>query len=103
MMFRKLYWVAEDLQPSGSSQIRGVFTSVPNLLRCGLEEGLNLSQFRLSLTRLDCPCGTIATWSGDRFRTMGDDLVQFVATEDITEEQRQSLAHWVVGNTHVAA
>lgn len=103
MMFRKLYWVAEDIDATGSSQVRGVFTSVPNLLRNCLERGVDLSEIRLSLTRLDCGNAVIASWSGKQFAQMPRDLVQFVETEDLTEEQRQSISRWIDSRLHVAA
>jgi hypothetical protein len=91
MLFRKLYWVAEDLLPSGAASLRGVFTSVPNLIRLGIPDRLDPSRFRLTLTRLDSTDGVVARWSGPDFDHLSQDLAPFVVEEDFTEEQRRNL------------
>ncbi len=95
MMFRKLYWVVETLLPNGASSIHGVYTSIPNLLKYGIDAQADLHGIRLSLTRLDSDFGVIAAWSGESFSCFGDDLVQFVETDDFSEDQRQALVNRV--------
>ena len=95
MMFRKLYWVTEELRSDGSSAVTGVYTSIPNLIRHGLGKVHDAACLRLSLTKLDSDDGPIAAWAGDMFGRLSADLVQFVATEDITEDQRNSLVETV--------
>ncbi|HWD41087.1 MAG TPA: hypothetical protein VG944_19725 [Fimbriimonas sp.] len=96
-MFRKLYWVTEEVSPLGSSHVLGVFTSIPNLLKGGMPVDPDLSRFRLTLTKLDCEQGPLASWTGSMFHRLGADLVQFVATEEISEEQRLALAQAIEG------
>ncbi len=36
MMFRRLYWVVEEVDTSGRSQVTGVYTSIQDLIKHGL-------------------------------------------------------------------
>ena len=92
MMFRKLYWVTETVDPAGDSRVLGVFTSIPNLVKSGLSGCVDLDHLRLTLTKLDCCEGPVATWSAQTFHRLESDLAHFVATEEFTAEQCQSLA-----------
>src|SRR5579871_3078489 len=92
MMFRKLYWVTECVDASGNSHLLGVFTSIPNLLRQGLGDCVNLANLRLTLTRLDCCDGPIASWDARSFDRLDSDLAQFVSTDEFSQEHCQALA-----------
>lgn len=98
MMFRKLYWVTEGVDAEGSSHILGVYTSIPTLIRNGFVADIDLSRTRLSLTRLDCEDGILASWIGDRYKRLGNDLQQFVDSDDFTADQAEALCHAVTAS-----
>jgi hypothetical protein len=91
MMFRKLYWVTERVDRTGEGRVLGVFTSIPNLIRHGLECEIDLRHLRLTLTKLDCGDGPIASWFGPTFACLERDLAQFVATDDFSSDQCMAL------------
>jgi hypothetical protein len=91
MMFRKLYWVTEALDRSGSSYVLGVFTSIPNLIRHGLAGRIDLDRFRLTLTKLDSEDGPVASWYGASFAELDRDLAQFSAQDEFSEDNRKAL------------
>lgn len=89
-MFRKLYWVTEQVDAGGKSRVTGVFTSIPNLLREGLACN-DLGSLRLTLTKLDCECGGLGNWTAPNFDGLADQLSQLVKTEEFTAEQCEAL------------
>jgi len=89
-MFRKLYWVTEQVKPDGGSHVTGVFTSIPNLVKEGLACN-HVSTMRLTLTKLDCVSGALGTWIGPRFDGLSNGLVEFVQTEEFTAEHCELL------------
>lgn len=95
MMFRKLYWVTEEVDPAGSSRILGVFTSIPNLLRHGLTPKVDIDRLRLTLTKLDCDDGPLASWSGKGFNRLEQDLDQFVSQDEFSAEQAKTLVQTI--------
>ncbi len=103
MMFRKLYWVTEEVDRAGSSHVLGVFTSIPNLVRHGLAHGVDLDHLRLTLTKLDCDDGPIASWFGASFGRLDQDLAQFVAQDDFTADQCKSLVQAIEMKRHAVA
>jgi hypothetical protein len=97
MMFRKLYWVTEQVPGNSTSQVLGVYTSIPNLIRHGLSSDLDLDRIRLSLTKLDCDDGVVANWQGRSFGRLRDDLRSFIESEDFTEDQVKALVDKIEG------
>jgi hypothetical protein len=95
MMFRKLYWVTEGVDAESSSHILGVYTSIPTLIRNGFSADTDPSRTRLSLTRLDCDDGILATWIGEEYQRLRGDLQQFVDSDDFTADQAEALYHAV--------
>jgi len=95
MMFRKLYWVTEGVDQDGATHILGVYTSIPTLVRNGFHATVDLARTRLSLTRLDCEDGILASWLGSDFNRIRSDLQQFVDTDDFNAEQADALWHAV--------
>jgi|SRR5579862_2524699 len=89
-MFRKLYWVTEQVKPDGESRVTGVFTSIPNLVKEGLACN-HIRTMRLTLTKLDCISGALGTWMGPDFAGLPDGLIEFVQTEEFTAEHCESL------------
>lgn len=90
MMFRKLHWVAERMLPEGCSEVFGVYTSLPDLLRHGLQEP---QLTRLTLTSLDTEDGRVGTWSAPRFDGIETALDKGVRDEDFTREHTEALLH----------
>ena len=89
-MFRKLYWVTEQVMPDGRSQVTGVFTSIPNLVK-GNFACSELGNLRLTLTKLDCEEGALGRWTGPDFHGLSERLGEFVRKEEFTAEQCESL------------
>ncbi len=89
MTFRRLYWITEHVKSDGSTQASGVYTSVYDLIERGLprhHDGL-----RLSIAKVDSETDPIAAYVSPGFERLEDDLLTYVKTEEITEDQRQSL------------
>src|SRR5438105_1923720 len=90
MMFRKLYWVTEQVEPNGKSHVTGVFTSIPNLVREGFACN-QLGLLRLTLTKLDCESGALGRWTAPHFDGLEERLAEFVRTDEFTAEQCKAL------------
>jgi hypothetical protein len=93
MMFRKLYWVTEQVEPNGSSQVTGVYTSIPDLIRHGLRwtDQNSGGEFRLTLTKLDCVKSPLGSWTSPAFEGLEDALQEFVRTDEFSQDQCKSL------------
>jgi hypothetical protein len=89
-MFRKLYWVTEQVKPDGSSRVTGVFTSIPNLVKEGLACN-ELGCLRLTLTKLDSENGPIGSWSAPNFGGIKETLADCVRSDDFSADQCESL------------
>ena len=100
-MFRKLYWVTEQLMPDGRSRVTGVFTSIPNLVREGLAINA-IATLRITLTKLDCESGVLGRWVGPDFNGLEDKLSEFIATEEFSPDQCESLVS-ALGSHSVSA
>lgn len=84
MMFRKLYWVTEQLQ-AGTARVTGVYTSVPDLIRKGLiwhGETAGDTRMRLTLVKLDSSKGPLGEWENSTFASLVTDLEPFVRTDE---------------------
>jgi hypothetical protein len=89
-MFRKLYWVTEQVKSDGSSRVTGVYTSIPNLVKEGLACN-DRGCLRLTLTKLDSESGPLGNWSGPDFEGLDPTLEDCVKSDDFSAEQSQSL------------
>ncbi len=89
-MFRRLYWVSEQVFTDGTSKVNGVYTSIPDLIRYGLQyaEGGHL---RLTLTKLDSSSEPLGTWVSPQFDGLETAMDQYVRTEEFSSEQVKSL------------
>ncbi len=103
-MFRKLYWVTETLDPKGVSRVVGVYTSIPDLIKHGLawSEGSN-NRLRLTLTKLDSDKEPFGTWSEPYFEDIAERLIEFVKTEEFTQEHCQMLVSALKTRSKLAA
>jgi hypothetical protein len=97
MMFRKLYWVTEEIDALGHSQVSGVYTSIPDLIRHGLRDGQTSSTFRLTLTKLDSEGGPLGTWTGPRFEGLAQRLEEFILTDEFSREHGVALLDSLLG------
>lgn len=89
MTFRRLYWITEHVQSDGSSQASGVYTSIYDLIERGLPR--HRSGLRLTIVKVDSDGDPLGSYQSPDFGGLGDDLFTYVKTEEITEDQRQSL------------
>lgn len=86
MMFRRLYWVTEDVKDDGSTSVHGVFTSIPDLIERDLKTRSNGNSVRLNLVKLDCKGEPLRTWKASDFGGMEADLQPFIQTEEFSSE-----------------
>ncbi|MBX3120055.1 MAG: hypothetical protein KF784_13395 [Fimbriimonadaceae bacterium] len=90
MVFRRIYWVTEQIDNNGKSQVTGVYTSIHDLVGNGLRwidgEPAEFATFRLSLVKLDYSGGVLGCWESPNFDTLAADLQPFVATQEFTIE-----------------
>jgi hypothetical protein len=91
MKFRRLYWVAEQIERDGKSKVTGVYTSIQDLIQRGLrwcdEDRSESSRFVLTLVKPDsfnCPFGE---WTSPEFGGLIEALQQFVETNEYTQEE----------------
>jgi len=91
MMFRRLYWVTEQVDSLGNSRILGVYTSIPELIRHGLNGDEIKGRLRLTLTKLDSDKGLFGTWSEPQFHGLAERLNDFVQTDEFSPEHCQML------------
>jgi len=89
-MFRRIYWVSEWIHSDGHSEVHGVYTSIPNLVRQGLGHP-NDARLRLTLTKLDSDHGPFGVWEEPNFDGLSEKLNEFVRTEEISKDQCQML------------
>ncbi len=90
-MFRKLYWVTESVDQAGISHVTGVYTSIPDLVRHGIQSNEISSNLRLTLTKLDSNKEPLGTWSSPHFDGLSEALQTFVETDEFSAEQVQML------------
>lgn len=89
MTFRRLYWITEHVRSNGSTMASGVYTSVYDLIERGLPR--HRDGLRLTIAKVDSDADPIASYTSPGFAGLEDDLLTYVKTEEITEDQRQSL------------
>ncbi len=89
-MFRKLYWVTEQVQSDGISRVTGIFTSIPNLVREGLACN-EVANLRLTLMKLDSENGSLGSWSGPSFDGLDSRLADFIKTDEFSVDHCETL------------
>jgi hypothetical protein len=92
MMFRRLYWVVEEVEKSGRSQVIGVYTSIQDLINRGLGCVDSGNEIRLTLTKLDSTKPPLGCWASPRFENIEKDLEEYVQTDEFTVEQCLALS-----------
>jgi hypothetical protein len=91
MMFRRLYWVVEEVDKTGRSQVSGVYTSIQDLIKFGLGCVDNGNEIRLTLTKLDSSKPPLGVWASPRFDNLEADMQEYIQTDEFSEEQCKSL------------
>lgn len=92
MMFRRLYWVVEEVEKNGRSQVSGVYTSIQDLIKFGLGGVDSGNEIRLTLTKLDSSKPPLGTWASPRFENLDMDMQEYIQTDEFSEEQCKSLS-----------
>jgi len=90
-MFRKLYWVTEQVDRDGSSRVTGVYTSIPDLIRHGLRWSRTSDSLRLTLTKLDSEKEPLGSWASPGFSGLEASLQEFIRTDEFSQEHCQAL------------
>lgn len=92
MMFRRLYWVTEELSVDGSSKVTGVYTSIPDLIRFGLRWTSEArSGLRLTLVKLDCEKEPLGVFEPPRYEQLAERLQDFIKTDEFTTDECRAL------------
>ena len=91
-MFRRLYWIVEQVNATGTSQVTGIYTSIQDLLNTGLQwaEGMD-HRIRLSLWKPDCFGTPLGVWNPDSLGNLSDDLQAYIATNEYTPSEVMDL------------
>lgn len=100
-MFRRLYWVSEQVYSDGTSSVNGVYTSIPDLVHYGLrfpEQG----QLRLTLTKLDSNQEPLGCWLSPNFDGLESAMGPYMKTEEFSVDQVKLLLQHL-GGSNVAA
>ena len=84
-MFRKLYWVVEEAEPTGY-RVTGVYTSIYDLV----DTGIKAAAIRLTLTPLDRRDQPIGCWSS--FDNIQTDLAPLLEKGELKLDDVQYLA-----------
>lgn len=94
MVFRRIYWVTEQLDAEGRGLVTGVYTSIPDLTAKGLRwlEGSPTANFRISLVKLDSPAAPLGCWSGPEFANFEAEMTPYVQTKEFTKSDIEFLA-----------
>ena len=96
MKFRRLYWVTEQIDESGVSEVAGVFTSIPDLVEEGIRWNDEIDKrhlFRVTLVKLDSPGKPFGCWISPDFQGMKEDLREYVKTEEFTVPDCEGLVN----------
>ncbi|MCH7904820.1 MAG: hypothetical protein IH944_09675 [Armatimonadetes bacterium] len=100
MKFRKLYWVTEQIDGQGRSEVVGVYTSIPDLVEIGLRWDDGLSKrvgYRLSLVKLDSKKKPLGAWQSPDFASLADDLEEFINTKEFSRSECERLVQELSG------
>lgn len=85
MIFRRVYWVVEQLGDRGS-EVAGVYTSIPDLLENGLRS-VSGATIRVSAFELDKARGALCTWRTDSKHEAAEAFELLVEAGDFTHEE----------------
>lgn len=94
-MFRKLYWVSEQVFHDGTSTVNGVYTSIPDLVHYGLRFP-DKGQLRLTLTKLDSNQQPLGCWLSPNFDGLEMAMGPYLKTEEFTNDHVKLLVQSLV-------
>jgi hypothetical protein len=89
MKFRRIYWVTEQLDEEGRSDVTGVYTSIPDLVEIGLgiqDYSPCRKTVRLSLCELDAAKPPLVSVLWDEYDQLESLLKPFVDDGEMTHE-----------------
>lgn len=92
-MFRRLYWIAEQIEDNGQSRVTGIYTSIQDLVHNGLHwcEDMSGRTLRLTLVKPDTFNIPLGTWTSPDFDGLVDELKGFVSRQEYTDEETAML------------
>lgn len=93
--FRRIYWVTEQLDEQGYSEVTGIYTSIPDLVETGLATKPfcdKTAGLRITLCALDSKEAPLACFSSPGFGNVAETLRPFVETGELTAEEVAQLA-----------
>ncbi len=90
MTFRRVYWITERLLEGGASEATGVYTSIYDLIERGLPRHAGQG-LRLTIAKVDSDVDPLARFTSPEFEGLGEALLPYVRTEEISEDGRQTL------------
>ncbi len=94
MKFRRLYWVTEQVDGDGRSEVAGVFTSIQDLTDRGIHWVDDIEKkagFRLTLVKLDSRHKPLGTWVSPEFPGIEDSLAEYVKTQEFSSTEVEDL------------
>ncbi len=97
MTFRRLYWITERRLDGGAYEATGVYTSIHDLMERGLPR--HTGGLRLAIVKLDSDGDPLGRYASPAFEGLAEDLLTYVRTEEITEDQRQTLIRALQGRS----
>ena len=88
MMFRRLYWVAEQVDKDGRSKVTGVYTSIQDLIHHGLHwcDGTP-GAFRLTLVKPDCFNSPIGVFEAPSFKGLKEAMETLVTGSEYSRDE----------------
>lgn len=86
-MFRRLYWVAEQVEPSGRSKVTGVYTSIQDLIHKGLHWCEGSGFYRLTLVKPDSFNSPIGVFESPHFKGLSEALGELVAGSEYSGDE----------------
>lgn len=94
-MFRRLYWIVEQVANDGSARITGIYSSIQDLVHVGLKwsESSSGRVLRLTLVKPDTFDAPFGQWTADQTDQLTQDLEPFKASREYSEEEIKTLVH----------
>lgn len=94
MRFRRIYWVTEQLDEAGRSEVTGVYTSIPDLVETGIKMKDYCAKrhgLRITLWALDTDNPPLMEIRSPNFNDVEDKLNPFIHSGEITSEEAACL------------
>jgi hypothetical protein len=94
MRFRRIYWVTEQIDGDGMSEVTGVFTSIPDLVDTGLgirDISGKKAAFRVTLCELDSRMEPLMRFQSPDFTGFEADVRPILETGEMSLEEYNTL------------